>query len=251
MAITATGTVKFFNTERGFGFFTTAHGIDVFVLQSMLKNFGFDASDMTDGAPAAFEYEIDPKRRKPRTTSISSINGKAALIVAMPQRGRLNARPAFASQRPTNGAVVLEVEDIVFGTISSMKAGGAVLSIVARLRNDGKLASYPPAKRPSLLVPWAMVPVKVQNEFTLEAGFYYKLVVESDQKSQLYGRVLKIATDEDAPPDAKVESVPLMGIGSHGQPIMELGDPILIDVHPAELPAHITDPGGLRTMQLA
>jgi CspA family cold shock protein len=55
----ATGTVKFFNTEKGYGFITRADGPDVFVHYSNISGSGFRT--LEEGQ--AVEFEIGPGRK--------------------------------------------------------------------------------------------------------------------------------------------------------------------------------------------
>jgi len=54
-----TGTVKFFNTEKGFGFISQEQGDDVFVHFSNIEGTGFKTLD--EGQ--AVEFEIAPGRK--------------------------------------------------------------------------------------------------------------------------------------------------------------------------------------------
>jgi CspA family cold shock protein len=48
-----TGTVKWFNTEKGFGFITSEEGSDVFVHFSAIKKDGF--KNLAEGEAVSFE----------------------------------------------------------------------------------------------------------------------------------------------------------------------------------------------------
>ena len=59
----ATGTVKFFNTQKGFGFITpTDGGKDVFVHISAVERAGM--SGLNEGQKVSFELEKDPRNGK-------------------------------------------------------------------------------------------------------------------------------------------------------------------------------------------
>jgi len=55
----ATGTVKFFNSEKGFGFIERAEGDDVFVHYSNIVGSGY--RNLEEGQ--AVEFEIGPGRK--------------------------------------------------------------------------------------------------------------------------------------------------------------------------------------------
>ena len=55
----ATGTVKWFNEKKGFGFITQDSGSDVFVHYSAIKGDGFKT--LTEGEKVTFEVTDGPK----------------------------------------------------------------------------------------------------------------------------------------------------------------------------------------------
>jgi CspA family cold shock protein len=55
----ATGTVKWFNEKKGFGFITQDSGSDVFVHYSAIKGDGFKT--LTEGDKVTFEVTDGPK----------------------------------------------------------------------------------------------------------------------------------------------------------------------------------------------
>ncbi len=55
----ATGTVKFFNAEKGFGFISRESGSDVFVHFSQIKGEGYRS--LTEGQ--AVEFDVAPGRK--------------------------------------------------------------------------------------------------------------------------------------------------------------------------------------------
>ena len=55
----ATGTVKWFNAEKGFGFISQADGADVFVHHSAIQMSGYRALD--EGQQVEFEVQQGPK----------------------------------------------------------------------------------------------------------------------------------------------------------------------------------------------
>ena len=59
----ATGTVKFFNAQKGFGFIVQdAGGPDVFVHISAVERAGM--SNLVEGQKLSFDIETDPRRGK-------------------------------------------------------------------------------------------------------------------------------------------------------------------------------------------
>jgi cold shock protein len=59
----ATGTVKFFNAQKGFGFIVQDDGgPDVFVHISAVENSGM--SNLAEGQKLSFEIQTDPRRGK-------------------------------------------------------------------------------------------------------------------------------------------------------------------------------------------
>ncbi len=66
----ATGTVKFFNTQKGFGFITPeGGGGDVFVHISAVEKSGL--STLSDGQRVNFDTEPDPRGKGPKAVNIS------------------------------------------------------------------------------------------------------------------------------------------------------------------------------------
>jgi len=68
-----TGTVKWFNAEKGFGFISNDNGgDDVFVHFSAIESTGFKS--LTEGQKVTFETEADPKNsRKTRAVHVRVI----------------------------------------------------------------------------------------------------------------------------------------------------------------------------------
>jgi CspA family cold shock protein len=64
-----TGTVKFFNSEKGFGFITPAGGAkDVFVHISALERAGI--RELAEGQRVSFETEPDTRGKGPKAVNI-------------------------------------------------------------------------------------------------------------------------------------------------------------------------------------
>jgi CspA family cold shock protein len=64
-----TGTVKFFNVQKGFGFIAVdGGGPDVFVHISALERSGMDS--LSEGQKVSFESKMDPKKGKPNAVNI-------------------------------------------------------------------------------------------------------------------------------------------------------------------------------------
>ena len=55
----ATGTVKWFNAEKGFGFISQSDGADVFVHHSAIQKQGYRSLD--EGETVEFEVQQGPK----------------------------------------------------------------------------------------------------------------------------------------------------------------------------------------------
>ena len=67
-----TGTVKFFNMNKGFGFIVVdGGGPDVFVHISELERSGLGS--LSDGQKVSFETKMDPKKGKPNAVDIKAI----------------------------------------------------------------------------------------------------------------------------------------------------------------------------------
>ena len=64
-----TGTVKFFNTSKGFGFIEPdGGGADVFVHVSELERSGMHT--LNEGQKVSFESKMDPRKGKPNAVNI-------------------------------------------------------------------------------------------------------------------------------------------------------------------------------------
>ena len=65
----ATGTVKWFNTTKGFGFIAQAEGPDVFVHYSAIRGEGY--RNLTDGQAVEFSVETGPRAcRRARSNGV-------------------------------------------------------------------------------------------------------------------------------------------------------------------------------------
>ena len=64
-----TGTVKFFDEQKGFGFITSPDGDDVFVHLSNVV--GSDAQPLTEGQ--SVEYETAPGRQGPEAVNVKPV----------------------------------------------------------------------------------------------------------------------------------------------------------------------------------
>jgi cold shock protein len=65
----ATGTVKFFSQDKGFGFITRDEGGDIFVHHSNIQGTGFKT--LTDGQ--AVEFEVGPGRKGDEAKNVRPI----------------------------------------------------------------------------------------------------------------------------------------------------------------------------------
>lgn len=65
----ARGTVKFFNSDKGFGFITPENGgSDIFVHVSALQASG--VGNLTDGQKVSFDTEPDKRGKGPKAVNI-------------------------------------------------------------------------------------------------------------------------------------------------------------------------------------
>jgi CspA family cold shock protein len=68
----ATGTVKFFNAQRGYGFIAPADGSkDVFVHISAVERAGM--SNLAEGQQVSFDLVTDPKRGKTSAENLKAV----------------------------------------------------------------------------------------------------------------------------------------------------------------------------------
>ncbi len=69
----ATGTVKFFNTTKGFGFITPDDGgNDVFVHISAVQNSGM--AGLNDGQRVSFDTEPDRRGKGPKAVNLAAVD---------------------------------------------------------------------------------------------------------------------------------------------------------------------------------
>ncbi|OXT00536.1 cold-shock protein [Notoacmeibacter marinus] len=67
-----TGTVKFFNSEKGFGFITPEEGSsDVFVHISAVQASGLDT--LSEGQKVSFETEPDRRGKGPKAVNLTTL----------------------------------------------------------------------------------------------------------------------------------------------------------------------------------
>jgi cold shock protein len=68
----ATGTVKFFNAQKGFGFIVQdGGGPDVFVHISAVERAGM--SNLVEGQKLSFEIQTDPRRGKTSAANLKAV----------------------------------------------------------------------------------------------------------------------------------------------------------------------------------
>ena len=73
----ASGTVKWFNADKGFGFITQADGPDVFVHYSAIEASGFKA--LNEGDQVEFEVVAGPKGQQAKSVKKVSRHGSLML----------------------------------------------------------------------------------------------------------------------------------------------------------------------------
>ena len=66
----ATGTVKFFNSQKGFGFIAREDGDDVFVHKSNIAGGGYDAT-LKEGQTV--EFDVGPGREGEEATNVRPV----------------------------------------------------------------------------------------------------------------------------------------------------------------------------------
>jgi CspA family cold shock protein len=66
-----TGTVKWFNATKGFGFIAQENGEDVFVHFSAIQSSGY--RELQEGQRVSFDVENDPKGKGLRAANVSVI----------------------------------------------------------------------------------------------------------------------------------------------------------------------------------
>ena len=63
-----TGTVKWFNNTKGFGFISQENGPDVFVHYSKISSEGYKT--LNEGQKVSYDTQIDPKKGKAAAVNI-------------------------------------------------------------------------------------------------------------------------------------------------------------------------------------
>ena len=67
-----TGTVKWFNAEKGYGFLTNDNGTeDVFVHFSAINADGYKS--LNEGQRVTFDTEVDPRNNKVRAVNVTPV----------------------------------------------------------------------------------------------------------------------------------------------------------------------------------
>ncbi len=64
-----TGTVKWFNSEKGFGFISGENGNDIFVHFSAINTQGYKS--LNEGQKVSFDIEKDSKTKKEKAINVS------------------------------------------------------------------------------------------------------------------------------------------------------------------------------------
>jgi cold shock CspA family protein len=68
-----TGTVKFYNAQKGFGFIVGADGNDYFVHFSQIQKEGFKS--LANEEPVQFDLEVNPQTGKQNAVNVTGPNG--------------------------------------------------------------------------------------------------------------------------------------------------------------------------------
>lgn len=71
----ASGTVKWFNEQKGYGFITQDEGSDVFVHYSAIEGAGFRS--LTEGERV--QFEVTPGAKGPQATSVRKLTVAAGM----------------------------------------------------------------------------------------------------------------------------------------------------------------------------
>ena len=104
------GTVKWFNSTKGFGFIERESGEDVFVHQSAIQSEGFRA--LEEGQKVMFDLEYNEQKAKYSASNVTGLNGEKLKAPARQQqrggygapRGGYNApRGGFNYAQPVQG----------------------------------------------------------------------------------------------------------------------------------------------------
>jgi cold shock CspA family protein len=126
--------VKWFKQAKGFGFFTHTDGKDIFVHIEHLERFGFNSSDMIEGAPALVEYETSEKGKT--VTAISRIGDKLAEPVV--EKSAVAKKKGVAGKSPKLTASMFNAHQIAHQTEGD-HFGEAILRVTTP---DGDFVQY-------------------------------------------------------------------------------------------------------------
>lgn len=66
-----TGTIKWFDDDKRFGFIKTASGTDVFLHFSVLKKYGLNSRQLVEGVKVRFKLDDAPRGARPEAAAIA------------------------------------------------------------------------------------------------------------------------------------------------------------------------------------
>lgn len=149
------GTVKWFNTQKGFGFVAVSDGTEAFLHVSALEQAGLAAP----GEGATIKCEVGPGKKGPQVTRVLEVSGGGA-AAARPRFGGGPGRPAPRQQEDAGSLVgAVEVEGTVkwfspergYGFVAADDGGADVFVHSEQVRRAG-LPTLLPDQRLSLMV---------------------------------------------------------------------------------------------------
>jgi len=147
---TVEGTVKWFNTTKGFGFVALSDGQEVFLHISALEHAGLAAP--REGA--AIKCEIGPGKKGPQVTRVLELSGGGAPATAAPSRGGY-ARPAdpalLANTVEVEGSVKWFSRERGYGFVTA-DDGEADIFVKADVLQRAGLSDLEPDQRVSVSV---------------------------------------------------------------------------------------------------
>lgn len=154
------GTVKWFNTQKGFGFVALSDGTEAFLHVSALEQVGLGAP----GEGAQIKCEVGPGKKGPQVTRVIEVSGGMAGGAPRPRFGGPGGGPRGPAPRqqhddPAALAGAVEVEGAVkwfspergYGFVAADDGGADVFVHSEQVRRAG-LPTLLPEQRVSLMV---------------------------------------------------------------------------------------------------